>query len=382
MNKRKFSILLAFEYVHKKNHASILGFEPEYDQVAQALLKNKPVGTEIKLHGADGIFKKYVPGKSPRRIANLLWMAAVCPFKILSTRADLIFVKTTPPLIQIPYIFWGKLLRRKVVLWLMDYHPVFEQRQCKGAVQKIAAPLSWVDKQFLNWYDKIICLDKAMQDLILRRCPSAKTCVYPTWNNGKARHLDLAQHDGLNPLRLLYSGNLGSGHSLEFLKRLLVLVREKTSVELSYCGNSKNTIAKFEVLAQKCGAIFRNYPRVEKFEELGELYAREKIHYGIVLLNDSLQGIVSPSKFGGYISFGLPILNLGPRDTNADKVCREFHAGLSWSNGDDMLPIATQLADPQVQRACAAATQEASEFFSVKQAENTANVLLEVLLKD
>jgi hypothetical protein len=240
--------------------------------------------------------------------------------------------------------------------------------------------LGAADKFFLAKYDMIICLDKAMQNLVLERCPSAKTCVIPTWRLQKTEHFNLGKKGPFETLRLLYSGNLGTGHSLEAYGELLKILRLKLDkVEISYCGNSAAAIEKFSKLAESCGVSFRHYRRVENYGDMGKLYKENGIHYGVTLLNDSLNGVVSPSKFNGYISFGLPLLYLGPKFTNAWDVCENLGAGLAWSSGDDMEKTAEKLCDSQIQRQCAAATSAANLRFTAALAGDVAEELLKAL---
>ena len=70
-----------------------------------------------------------------------------------------------------------------------------------------------------------------------------------------------------------------------------------------------------------------------------------------------MAGLVSPSKFSGYINFGLPIVYLGPADTNSAEVCTRFHGGF-WipedGSGEEIAAVAAALADPH--RLASAAT--------------------------
>ena len=371
MKPKPRRLLYVFEYAQNGGE-----FEPFFREMEKRLAADG-----IESFGMSGLFREYGPGSSFKRVANLLYMYALFPFRLARTGAGLVLVRTTPPLMQMVCAIWAGLMRRKTALWLMDYHPVFGMRESKNPVaRKIWGALGRIDKMLLSKYAMIICLDRAMQNLVLERCPSAKTCVIPTWKLQETERLNLEARGPFEPLRLLYSGNLGAGHSLEAYGRLLGLLREKVGkVEISYCGNAKAAIAKFEKLAENCGVSFKNYSRVDDYRDMGGLYRDNGIHYGVALLNDSLQGVVSPSKFGGYISFGLPLLYLGPKHTNAWSVCQDFGAGVSWSRGEDMEAVAARLADPRVQQKCAAATEAADRHFSSLQAENAARELIKLL---
>ena len=69
----------------------------------------------LKIDFACGLVRKHVDGgTSFSRLINFFWMHFVSFFKVAFSKPDVIFVRTTPPLIQLPYILWGKLFGAKV----------------------------------------------------------------------------------------------------------------------------------------------------------------------------------------------------------------------------------------------------------------------------
>ena len=74
--------------------------------------------------------------------------------------------------------------------------------------------------------------------------------------------------------------------------------------------------------------------------------------------------MISPSKFSGYTSFGLPIINLGPEGTNADIVCKKFGAGISIQNKSQIDDALVKLLNPNTQASTANNTRTTIEYFS------------------
>lgn len=66
-------------------------------------------------------------------------------------------------------------------------------------------------------------------------------------------------------------------------------------------------------------------------------------------MDDRLAGVLSPSKFSGYLSFGLPILNIGPSGTNADYACSNFKAGVSLNAVSEIYGVAELLLNAETQ---------------------------------
>lgn len=379
MKKSKSCVLLVFEFIFRKDRNGKIFGDSEFVTVENYLRELSP---DLKICKAGGIIKTKTKGHSLPRFINLVWMMLACPFEILFSGADLMFIKTTPPTIQIYYAFWGRLFGKKLALWMMDYHPVIGTRKPENALAKyIWDFLSWLDKKALKKFDMIVCLDAAMESVVLERCPEAKTCVIPTWALEETEYFDLAvKGENIETLKLLYSGTLGAGHSLEDLRKLLKVLNQKgQKTEISYCGNIKDAIVAFESLAKECGVSFFHFPRVESYQDLGKMYKENAINYGVTILDENLYGLVSPSKFGGYISFGLPQLYFGSKNTNACDVCDKFGAGISFSKGDDINELADKLMSADFQRKCANAVAEAKKHYMPTQGENVAKELLKLL---
>ena len=69
---------------------------------------------DIQIKIANGLFvNKRKNSLAPDRLFNFVYMHICAPFEILRSKADVVFVRSTPPLIQITYAFWAMLLRRK-----------------------------------------------------------------------------------------------------------------------------------------------------------------------------------------------------------------------------------------------------------------------------
>lgn len=345
--------------------------------LVQARLESLNPG--IRAETAGGIFRRAGGnGFAFKRVCNFFYMHLSSAFRILFSRADAVFVRTTPPLIQLSYAFWCGVFRRKKILWLMDYHPVFGVRTTpkKSLANRVWRVLDSVDRLLLKKFDLVVCLDEAMRELVKERAPNVETAVCPTFSLKAVEWLDLRKEPRPGePLRLLYSGNLGKSHSVGRLEELLKLLADGRGVEFSYCGASGAAADVFARMCSRCGAKFKRHAFVENYGELGEFYKREGFDFGVVLLNDELKGVVSPSKFSGYSAFGLPIIYIGPRGTNADIACRKFGAGLSADSDAGLVELAEAALRPDIRNACASATKRAAEYFS----PNAANALAEIL---
>lgn len=372
MPKNK-KILYVYEYTQSGNP------DKNPDTLWSNVQKNL---VDVEVTHARGLSKEYKGGGlRTNRLLNFLYMHIACPFKIIFANPDLIFVRTSPPLMQISYAFWGMLMRKKVVMWLMDYHPVLGLRASKqnSFKYKVWRFFDVIDKKLLQKMCAVVCIDVAMSELIKERAPSVKTIVSPTFNISKAQWLDLSHPEKSDEIKLLYSGNLGRAHSTINLENLLKTLSKSRKVSLTYCGKAKESQELLSEVCKRAGTQFYSHKFIEHYEDLGAFYKENKFDYGVVLLNDELKGIVSPSKFSGYTSFGLPIIYLGPKGTNADIVCSRFNAGISANSESEVAQVAQKILDANTQSDCAKNTKDTLEYFSPKASELLAKELQNLL---
>ena len=151
----------------------------------------------------------------------------------------------------------------------------------------------------------------------------------------------------------------------------------KTGI-LNLALNSPETAEKFSGLCASIGVDFKQHGRIESFRDMGGEFLKISADYGVVLLNDSQAGIVSPSKYSGYITFGLPVLYLGPKGTNAWRVCAEFGAGITACGFPQLDECVRLVSDKDNQRLCASHARAAAEYFSAKQADMLAKAVLDI----
>ena len=317
-----------------------------------------------------GIFTTYQPGGlRPRRLANLVSVYVRVAWHLLTSRPDAVLVRTTPPGIQLWTVWWARFRRVPVFCWLMDYHPEMEARQLdRRGFAAAARALRFVDARLMPGFAGIITLDRAMALLARSRAGGVEVLEHPTWTTsgpGAPEPVDYCPGDGGGPLRLAYSGNLGAAHDLSTLEQLFAALVRKQPVRLYVIGASAAGEARFRKLAEKFSVPLESHPRVS-FAALRDLYHRWRIDAGVVLLANESAGLVSPSKFSGYINFGIPLVYLGPPDTNTAEVCTRFGGGF-WipDNADSgqVAALADALLDArQLARAATGARAAAGHF--------------------
>jgi hypothetical protein len=354
--------------------------------LVEALTERLP---ELRVSRVGGVFVDYRQGGlGPQRLANLIWVYFSTALHLLFCRPDAILVHTSPPGVHLWTVAWAAIGRVPVLCWLMDYHPEIEARAFeKRGLLRTARLLRRIDASLMPRFSAIITLDPAMTAVVHQRAPEMEIVEHPTWTPGPSRAIRTIAHtpgSAGGVLRLVYTGNLGLAHDLEPLSRLLATLQEHRPVRLLLIGTSPGGQARFRAMAQKVRVLVEARPRVPLFSDLGAVYEEFRVDAGIVVLAKESAGLVSPSKFAGYIDFGLPVVYLGPPDTSSALVCNRFQGGF-WIPSDESPGeterVASRLLDVRAMAAAADGARAAATHFQAFSGASLAAILAPRLRK-
>jgi len=259
-------------------------------------------------------------------------------------KQDVIISLTTPPFIAWTAIF-HKLIHRstKVLLWNMDCYP--EIAESAGVIEKggfVSRVSRSVNHGLFRRLDQLVCLDGAMLDLLTSQYVSAKhtlaTCVIPNWEKASQFPPDLSPDPwgaATNSIRdakfvILYMGNMGFGHSFETVLEASEQLKDESVAFLFIGGGRKWPRVEQAIDANRLRNIhlFRYIPRgtVPSAMAVADI--------GLITMNESALGVISPSKLHAYMAMSLPTLYIGPVGSNVDEAIEHFDAGASLRHGD------------------------------------------------
>jgi hypothetical protein len=287
----------------------------------------------IRVRFCAGFLRAYRPGGlTLSRLLNGAWVHGRAFGQILCGSYDAVLVRSAPPLIQLTVAVACGLRRIRFWVWLMDAHPEIEQvlwRE-RAALSAVLEGLNRLNRRFLRRAEIVIVLDEAMRRRLVPDRAESRMIVCPTW--GRELPPLVADEDrgvdgGPEVLRLLYLGNLGFAHDLAALRRLLEVCVKRAPVELTFIGTPKSAIARIRDQSPGSRLKINELPHVP-FVRLATLLRTLTLDYGLVALQERFAGLVSPSKFIGYLIGGVPVLYLGPPETNTAVACDHCGAGL------------------------------------------------------
>jgi putative colanic acid biosynthesis glycosyltransferase WcaI len=375
---RPFRLSVVFEFAGQPGH------------MMHSLLENLSLMMPaLRVTILPGIFVKYRPGGfHPERLANLVWVYLRVAVHLLFRRPDAVIVQSAPPGVQLWTVAWAAIRGVPVFCWLMDYHPEFEARALERRGHRgVARLLRAVDAFLMRRFAAIITLDPAMTALVRTRASPANVLEHPTWASDGPSGLSPVSYrpgSGDGPLRLAYSGNLGAAHDLAPLRALLESIARRRQVRLFLIGGSQKGKNRFLTLCAGLGVAVEVVPRVPLFADLRGVYEKHKIDAGIVLLSTDSAGLASPSKFSGYINFGLPLVYIGPPGTNAATVCLQFHGGFRLPTEAGIAEadcVASGLLDEGQMSAAVEGSHAAAEHFARFDAKSLAGALAPRLVR-
>lgn len=128
-------------------------------------------------------------------------------------------------------------------------------------------------------------------------------------------------------VRFVYLGNLGRAHDLPLLLDFLRATVAQIAVEIGFVGTTEASLLPIRDFANEIGLCVETYPHIE-FEKLPQRLPPLKFDFGLVTLSERFGGLLSPSKFSGYLASDIPVIYLGPAGSNGAEVCDRFGAGL------------------------------------------------------
>jgi glycosyltransferase involved in cell wall biosynthesis len=280
-----------------------------------------------------------------RRIADYTVFFTLALWRLLFIPAqDVIISLTTPPFIYLAALFHKALHpRTRVLIWIMDCYP--EALEQTGAIRPgglISTFMRTLNRLAFRRMDRIICLDKAMEQLIRSqyadRNASLNIELISNWEHAE----DFP--DGFAPARwepadqlglesnfvVLYLGNAGHGHRFETVIEAAQMLRDQPFIFLFVGGGEKWAWleqAKLDNELQNL-VLHRYVPK----EMTPSVMAAADC--GLITLSDEALGVISPSKLHGYLAMGLPVIYIGPEGGNVDEAIGKYKFGISLRHGD------------------------------------------------
>jgi hypothetical protein len=277
------------------------------------------------------------------RLCSWLWfyLGTAC-FIFTRPLPDRVVMMTTPPLLPLLFVIRNLLARRKaeLILWNQDTYPeilaavgILSERQWSYRLLRAAQRFG------ISRIDKAIVLDQAMRQRV-EAYGAPEVRVIPNWerDNAEAGHIDdpdlrrLLEHVAVNYRYLIvHTGNYGWGHDLTIVHEYLQRFPTNRDFFFLFVGGGEKW-SQLQALREQarveCMAVL---PYVSKSSLAGLL---REAHFGLVALEKSCVGLMSPSKIHTYLLAGTPLIYVGAGGSNVADAIESYGCGFRIGEHD------------------------------------------------
>lgn len=323
--------------------------------------------TRNERDGAVRIVRLRAPQRSKSMITyGLIWLKLFWTGLFLPPH-DLIVTMTDPPMLVVA----GRLLRRikksRHVHWCQDLYPDLLPSLGINLPPAVMDFFRLTARRSMKSCDKVVTIGRCMaRYLVHGGMDPGRIAVIPNWpeyellaanerqvpsqNNklplhGRARRkfstvsgakpYDQLFRDDKGPkFRILYSGNIGRAHPLQTVLQAAELINRKfPEIEFVFVGDGPN----FDRLAQERARRGLENIRLLPWQpasRLRELMESGDLH--LVTMRDDAAGKLVPCKLYAALAVERPCILVGPQDSEAARIIRDFKAGSVVPHGDPL----------------------------------------------
>jgi hypothetical protein len=266
-------------------------------------------------------------------------------------RQDVVIAMTTPPFIALAG-WLHKLLHptTRLILWNMDVYPEALERTNlirKGSL--ITRLMRSASRAIFLRLDHLVCLDGAMAKLLISQYSTPERSIahsiIPNWESGMLFPANHTPRRVWEKFVILYLGNTGYGHEFQTLIDAAEAMRHQPVEFLFVGGGALRPL--IEKAAKRRGLnniTLRDYISKDQTPAI-----MRQADCALITLENSMLGVMSPSKLHANLAMGLPILYVGPAGSNVDEAIGRFHCGASLRPGqsDELVAfVLTMFNDP------------------------------------
>lgn len=263
-------------------------------------------------------------------------------------RMDAVVTLTTPPLLCLIGTLLSKLRGARHTVWEMDVYP--DIAEAAGVLRRgsfVARAIGALADYSRRSACAVIALGPCMRERLLARgIPADRVRVVENWADGAL--IRPRPFPPLEPLTVLYSGNLGLAHDIETIAAAMDRLQDGGRFRFVFAGGGPRR-ARLQAFCRSRGIPNVRWLPYQDSEDLPAHLA--DCHIGLVTQTVESLGAVVPSKVYALMAAGRPILFIGPRQATPTRVIGEFSCGWQVDPGDaDTLAALLKLlaASPQL----------------------------------
>jgi colanic acid biosynthesis glycosyl transferase WcaI len=254
-----------------------------------------------------------------RRALSFASFLLSCSARLLTLRRfDVVIALTSPPLISFLATLFVKLKGGRFCFWVMDLNP--DEAIAAGWLRpdsSLARLFQWMLRYSLDHADRIIALDRFMQERLLAKGANPeRVAVIPPWSHDDAvafsasgREAFRQRHGLTDKFVVMYSGNHSPCHPLDTLIAAALELKDREDIVFCFIGGGSEH-AKVREFASRHGLANVKCLPYQPLDELSSSLSAADLH--VVVMGEAFAGIVHPCKIYNIMSVGAPALYIGP----------------------------------------------------------------------
>jgi colanic acid biosynthesis glycosyl transferase WcaI len=250
---------------------------------------------------------------------------------LFSPHADAVLTLTTPPMLSLIGTILKKLRGSRHYIWEMDVYP--DVAVALGVLSPrslLTRALGIVADYCRRHADGIVVLGPCVRERLIRHGLSpGKIEVVENWADGV--FIRPRPFPPLDPLVLLYSGNLGLAHDTETLGAAMAQLKDDARFRFLFAGGGprRQALETFCRIRSLANTAWMPY---QEHESLPDHFAA--CHIGLVTQVPSSLGTVVPSKIYALMAAGRPVLFIGPSQATPAILIEKYRCGWHIEPGD------------------------------------------------
>jgi colanic acid biosynthesis glycosyl transferase WcaI len=267
-----------------------------------------------------------------RSVNYLTYLAESLRVALFSSRPDVVFCMTDPPVIANIALVVARRFRRPLVVVSQDVFPeiAVELKRLENPV--LIGLLRALIASYLERADRVVAIGETMRRRLEQKgARPDRLVVIPNWVDTSAivpqpRENQWARENGIaDRFVVMHSGNVGHPQNLDVLIRAATFLRDLDDLSIVIIGGGarRNELMELAELLETDAVQFLGYqPR----ETLSSSLSAADLHY--VGLGRGLSGYVVPSRLYGILSAGRPVLVAADADSETAAIVQTVGCGL------------------------------------------------------
>ncbi len=253
-------------------------------------------------------------------------------FKALSvSKQSLLFFSTSPPFLSFIGYINKKLFRKRYVVLVYDIYPeipiALGWLKADGVISKI---WRWINRLSYENSEGVFTIGEYMAQNLAQQFDPQKTKfgqieVVPPWVDTdlikpikKSENWFAIKYRQVDKFTILYSGNIGATHDVNFIIELAKRFRNEKKIQLLIVGNGyKRGRLERSIKDQNLTNLLLLFPQPEN--ALPYSFATGDL--ALITIASGIEGYMLPSRMPCFIAAGCPILYNGSIDSEIGAFC-------------------------------------------------------------